>query len=299
MAEPLLRGHGCLQNTTNPKARAGEALIRVAKAGICATDLQLIAGYAGFQGILGHEFVGIVESADDRTWVGQRVVGSINLGCRSCPACNSGQEAHCPHRRVLGIRGHDGVFAPYAVLPQPNLLPVPDSLSDEEAVFTEPLAAALRISEQLTLPPSAELAVLGPRQIGPANRPKSLELPQKLGLDVGLASEAADSSCDLVVEATGNAAGLESALRLVRPGGTLVLKSTFANPGSTDLSPIVVQEIRVVGSRCGPFAPALRLLERGAVQVRPLIDADYPLTQGLEALSHAARQSTRKILLSP
>ncbi len=309
------RGPRLLANYPTPEPAAGEALIRITKAGICATDLQLIAGYAGFRGILGHEFVGRVEGGDDPAWIGRRVVGSINLGCGQCASCGAGCAEHCPRRRVLGIRQHDGVFAHYATLPLANLLTVADTLSDSEAVFTEPLAAALRIGEQLTLPPSARVAVLGPGKLGLlvaqvlaltggkprllGRRPESLTLASSLGLEVSLATEAEDHAWDLVVEATGNAAGWDTALRLLRPGGTLVLKSTFAAPASYDLSRLVIHEIRVIGSRCGPFAPALRLLEQGAVQVRPLIDGDYPLAQGLEALHHAARQGTRKILLSP
>lgn len=298
-----------------PQPQAGEALIRINKAGVCATDLQLMAGYAGFRGILGHEFVGVVEASDDPSWSGRRVVGSINLGCGQCRVCAVQGAEHCPQRRVLGIRGHDGVFAQFARLPLANLLPVAESLADEEAVFAEPLAAALRISQQIPLPPTAEQAVLGPGKLGllvaqvlalGGGQPRvlgrhrqSLELATRLGLEVGLASEEEEARYDLVVEATGNASGLASAIRLTKPGGTLVLKSTFAQPAATDLSPLVVKEIRLVGSRCGPFAPALRLLAQGAIQVLPLIEADYPLARGLAALEHAGRPGARKILLSP
>ena len=302
-----------------PEPGADEALIRVALAGICSTDLELVKGYAGgFRGVLGHEFVGVVEavgSAEAAEWVGRRVVGGINLGCRRCAVCLGDGPEHCPNRKTLGIHNKDGVFADYLTLPVVNLLAVPEGVADEEVVFTEPLAAALRIREQIVVRPSARAAVVGPGRLGLlvaqvlalagtdvtvlGRRAQSLELPRQLGLATGLVTEAADDSFDLVVEATGNDAGLAHSLRLARPRGTLVLKSTFAGQAHVNLTKLVVGEIAVVGSRCGPFAPALRLLERGAVQVRPLIEAEYPLTDALAAFAHAARPGVRKVLLRP
>ncbi len=216
---------------------------------------------------------------------------------------------------MLGIIDKDGIFADYATLPVANLLPVPDSIPDEAAVFTEPLAAALRIREQIVVRPSARAAVVGPGRLGLliaqtlglagtnvtvlGRRAASLGLPRQLGLATGLVDEAADISYDLVVEATGNDAGFAHSLRLVRPRGTLVLKSTFHGQAHLSLTKLVVAEITVVGSRCGPFAPALRLLEAEAVQVRPLIEAEYPLRDGLAAFEHAARPGVRKVLLRP
>jgi threonine dehydrogenase-like Zn-dependent dehydrogenase len=291
-----------------------DALVRVRLAGICATDLEIIKGYAGFEGILGHEFVGEVVSAPDSFWVGQRVVATINMGCGVCEVCRRDGEEHCPQRTALGISRH-GIFADYTSLPQRNLLAVPDSVPDEAAVFTEPLAAALRIREQVLLSPDQRVAVLGPGRLGLliaqvlavagtevtvlGRRAGSLALPAQLGLPVALAGEMATAGFDLVVETTGSAAGLEEALRLVRPLGTLVLKSTYAGPAQVDLTPLVVNEITVVGSRCGPFAPALRLLAAGQVQVEPLIAATYPLTRAAEALQHAAQPDVRKVLLRP
>ena len=316
----LADGHLGLHNDY-PRLEPGpdEALIRVTLAGICSTDLELVKGYAGgFRGVLGHEFVGVVEavgSAEAAEWVGQRVVGGINLGCRRCAVCLGEGPEHCPHRTTLGIHNKDGVFADYVTLPVVNLLAVPDGVADDEAVFTEPLAAALRIREQIAVRPSARAAVVGPGRLGLlvaqvlalagtdvtvlGRRAESLALPRQLGLTTGLVAEAADDSFDLVVEATGNDAGLAHSLRLVRPRGTLVLKSTFAGQAHVNLTKLVVGEITVVGSRCGPFAPALRLLERGAVEVRPLIEAEYPLTDALAAFEHAARPGVRKILLRP
>ncbi len=306
----LERGRPC------PVPAPGEALVQVLKAGICATDLELVKGYAGFRGVLGHEFVGRVERSEgDGGWVGRRVVGSINLGCRRCSVCLGSGPEHCPERTVLGIVGRDGAFARYLTLPVANLLAVPDEVADEEAVFTEPLAAALRILEQVAVPPSARVAVVGPGRLGlliaqvlalggaevvvHGRSDASLELPGELGLATARIEQAADDVWPLVVEATGNPAGLEKALAMVRPRGTLVLKSTYAENTPVDLTKLVVGEITVVGSRCGPFAPALELLRRRAVAVRPLVAADYPLGEAEAALAHAARPGVCKVLLTP
>jgi threonine dehydrogenase-like Zn-dependent dehydrogenase len=308
-----------------PRPEPGQALIRLLLAGICATDLEIIKGYAGFSGVLGHEFVGRVAAAGDPDWIGRRVVGTINIGCGRCAACLTGNQEHCPQRRVLGIRDYDGAFADYLVLPLANLLPVPDEVPDDEAVFTEPLAAALRIRQQLAVRPADRVAVIGPGRLGLlvgqvlalagtqvimlgrrpeslallGRRPESLALPGRLGLDAGLAEEMAGDSFDLVVEATGSATGLTQALRLVRPLGTLVMKSTYAGAAAVDLTKLVVGEVTVVGSRCGPFAPALRLLAQGQIKVREMIDTRYPLSQGPAALEHAARPGVLKVLLTP
>lgn len=299
-----------------PEPAAGEALIRIRKAGICATDLEIVRGYADFEGILGHEFVGevvaVAEEAD-AAWIGRRVVGSINIGCGHCPVCVSQGPEHCPRRRVLGIHDKDGAFAEYATLPTNNLLPVPDSVGDEQAVFTEPLAAAVRMREQVQIKPTARIAVLGPGRLGLlcgqvlalagsevimlGRRQASLELPAALGLETGLSTAQESAGFDLVVEATGNQGGLKEALRLVRAQGTLLMKSTFAGETTIDLTRLVVAEVNVVGSRCGPFAPALRLLARDEVKVTPLIDARYHLSEAEAALAHAARPGVRKVLL--
>ncbi len=316
-------------NWPQPSPGPDEALIRVTLAGICSTDLELVKGYAGgFNGVLGHEFVGVVTAtgaADTTEWIGRRVVGGINLGCRRCAVCLSDGPEHCPNRTTLGIRNKDGVFADWVTLPVVNLLPVPDGVVDEAAVFTEPLAAALRIREQIGIHPTARIAVVGPGRLGLlaaqvlalaagdvivlGRRAASLALPAQLGLLTGLVDEQPDDSFDLVVEATGNDAGLAHSLRLARPRGTLVLKSTFHGNANVNLTKLVVGEITVVGSRCGPFAPALRLLAQSAglsgpsagrgVQVRPLIEAEYPLADALAAFDHAARPGVRKILLRP
>ncbi len=300
----------------SPDRPGGQALIRLDLAGICSTDLELIKGYYDFQGVLGHEFVGTVEQCDDPRWLGRRVVGSINLGCRQCRECASSGPEHCPHRQVLGIVGHDGAFAELLTLPEHNLLAVPDAVTDEQAVFTEPLAAALRIRDQIRARPSDRVAVVGPGRLGRL-------IAQVLALDgadvtllgrrawepadaagswslsLGIVDEAADNSFDRVVEATGNEAGMAHSLRLVRPRGTLVLKSTFAGSATVDLTKLVVSEIRVIGSRCGPFEPALRLLERDSIDVTSMIHGSYPLSEALAALEHAGRPGVLKILLTP
>lgn len=313
-----------------PKPGPDEALIRVSLAGICSTDLEMVKGYVPeFRGVLGHEFVGVVEQTglpDTADWIGRRVVGTINIGCRRCPVCLGEGPEHCPNRTVLGIHARDGIFADAVTLPVANLLAVPERISDQEAVFTEPLAATVRIREQIAIRPTDRIAVVGPGRLGLlvvqvlalaagdvivlGRRPETLELPAALGLKTGLVDEQPDNSRDLVVEATGNDAGFAHSLRIVRPRGTLVLKSTFHGNANINLTKLVVGEISVQGSRCGPFAPALRLLEAArhlpdgataglGIQVRPLIEAEYPLRDGLHAFEHAARPGVRKILLRP
>jgi threonine dehydrogenase-like Zn-dependent dehydrogenase len=315
--QALVLSHGRLSYQTHypqPNPIPSEALVRVTLAGICSTDLELVKGYGGgFEGILGHEFVGVVEQAADEKWIGRRVVGSINIGCNRCATCAQHGPEHCPHRAALGIHQRDGAFADYLTLPTANLHLVPDNVPDETAVFTEPLAAALRIREQVPLRPSNKTAVVGPGRLGLlvaqvlalaggdvtviGRRPQSLDLPAQLGLATGLVAEFADNSFDFVVEATGNEAGFATSLRLIRPLGTLILKSTFQGKANIDLTKLVVSEINVLGSRCGPFAPALRLLERRQVNTQSLIDAEYPLSEGLAAFEQAAQPGVRKILL--
>lgn len=297
-----------------PVPQEDEALVRVRLAGICSTDLELVKGYAGgFAGVLGHEFVGEVVSAEDSAWVGKRVVASINMGCGTCEVCHQHGPEHCPRRVVTGIHSRDGVFAEYVTFPTHNLFIVPDNVPDEAAVFTEPLAAAVRIREQIKVRPEAKTAVIGPGRLGIlvgqvlllagtevmmiGRNLSSLTLPQQLGLATGMTSYFADNSFNLVVETTGNEAGFAEALRLIRPLGTLVLKSTFHGGSRIDLTKLVVGEINVVGSRCGPFAPALRLLSQQQVNVQSLIQGQYKLADGVTAFEHASLPGVRKILL--
>ena len=319
--QSLLYISGHLQyskQTPIPELTQGYALIKVSLAGICGTDLEIVKGYADFQGVLGHEFVGVVESVadpSDKNWLSKRVVGSINIGCMQCVVCLRHGASHCPNRNVLGIRGKDGCFAEYITLPIENLYVVPDCVPDEAAVFTEPLAAAGRIREQLLLNPEKRVAVVGCGRLGLliggalrlvgseitmlGRRRESLKLPQQWGLQTALVDDCSENSFDLVVEASGNESGLYQSIRLVKPLGTLVLKSTFQDSVKVDLTKLVVAEIIVTGSRCGAFAPALRMLEQGAIKVQSTIDAEFSLAEGISAFQYAAKSGVRKVLLRP
>lgn len=296
-----------------PVPPPGEALVRVRLAGICNTDLEIVRGYMGFRGVLGHEFVGTVEEAEDRSLIGQRVVGEINAACGECPTCRAGRPTHCPNRTTLGIWGRNGAFAEYLTLPVRNLHVVPDTISDEEAVFTEPLAAALEILEQVHLRPTDRVVVLGDGKLGllvaqalaltgcdlltVGRHREKLAILARRGIPTALESEAEGLTADVVVECTGRPEGFAAARRILRPRGTLILKSTYHGQVEADLTGLVVDEITLVGSRCGPFPPALRLLQRGLVDVRALVSATYPLAQGVEAFARAAEPGVLKVLL--
>lgn len=299
-----------------PEPASGEALIRVGLAGVCATDLEIIKGYQKFHGVLGHEFVGWVEAVNGSypELVGKRVVGEINLGCGDCDFCGQGLVNHCRSRRVLGIHGKDGAMADYLTLPVSNLHQVPESVSDEAAVFVEPLAAAFAIVKQVALQADARVLVLGDGKLGlliaqvlktvtPAiilagHHPAKLALAEECGVLTALVDKMApDKQFDLVVEATGSAHGLNVALGQVRPRGTIVLKSTVAEGAPLNLAPAVVDEITIVGSRCGPFGPALAALAQGSVSVAPLIDAVYPAAQALAALARAGSRGALKVMV--
>ncbi len=297
--------------------RGSEAHVRVLLSGICNTDLEIARGYADFRGTIGHEFVGVVEEADDRALIGARVVGEINAGCGRCELCRGGDPRHCAERTVLGIHGRDGAHAEFLRLPVRNLLRVPDKLADEHAVFAEPLAAACGISERIALDADQDVAVIGDGKLGLlcaqtialtgasvtliGKHPEKLRIAERRGIET-IGVEKAKSRIrefDVVVEASGSAAGFNTALDLLRPRGTLVLKSTFH--GSTEIpsARIVVDEISVVGSRCGRFAPALELLRSGAVDVDSLISEEYSLADGVIAMERAAKSGVLKVLLRP
>ena len=296
-----------------PTPAAGEAVIRVTISGICNTDIEITKGYMGFRGVLGHEFVGVVEQADDTAWVGRRVVGEINCPCGQCETCRAGMTNHCPHRTVLGIAGRDGAFAERLCLPLANLHEVPDAVSDEDAVFVEPLAAAFEILEQVRIGPGQRVAVLGDGKLGLlvaqvltgtgcelaaiGRHASKLGLLRAKGIRTALVADAPAGPFDVVVECTGAAAGFEAALGMLRPRGTLVLKSTVSAGAALDLAPVVVDEITVVGSRCGPFPPAIDALEHRAVSVRELITARYPLSEAARAFEHARQKGVVKVLL--
>jgi len=303
-----------VQDYPDPSPAEGEALVRVLVAGVCSTDIEILKGYMGFTGVPGHEFVGIVEEGTNPEHIGRRVVGEINCGCNACPFCLSGLARHCSKRTVLGILGRDGAFAEQLTLPDLNLHLLPEHVSDEEGVFVEPLAAAFEILEQVHIRPTDNALVLGDGKLGLlvaqvlkntgadvliVGRYRSkLELARELGLRAlaeGDVSE--DIKADLVVEATGRAVGFDIAQRLVRPRGTLVLKSTVAEPDRLDLSPLVINEVTVIGSRCGPFYPAIHAIESGAVQVKPLIGAVVPVADGPEGLEKALAGGVVKVLV--
>lgn len=297
-----------------PQPGPGEVLIRVSLAGVCGTDRQILKGYHGFHGIMGHEFVGVVAGPNDSPWLGQRVVGEINISCGVCDLCREGRGHHCRERRALGISGHDGAFAQYLTLPAANLHPVPPEVPDEAAVFTEPLAAALRVVETAPISPEDRILVIGDGSLGlqiswvlalnsaqvtlAGHHPEHLELGRPYGIQVFHEKDLPDGDYQVVVEASGSPGGLALALSRVRPQGTVVLKSTYVNCFPLNPAALVVPEVRLVGSRCGPFSPALRLLRQGWVDPRPLIAQTFPLSQGLEALERGRRPGTLKVLLN-
>ena len=302
-----------LLDVPRPVPPPGEALVRVRMAGICNTDIELSRGYMGFRGIPGHEFVGTVEECGNEQLRGKRVVGEINCVCGTCSFCKRNMPHHCSNRTVLGILNRPGAFAEFLVLPEQNLHVVPDTLPDEVAVFTEPVAAAFRIHEQITTLPEDRVIVLGDGKLGQAiaqvmflktkdllcvgKHPGKLALLKNLGIPTATAIDTIDPGADIVVEATGSADGLRRALALVRPEGTIILKTTIAHELSLDFALPVINEVRIVGSRCGPFPPALESLALGMVEVRPMIHATYPLSEAPTAIEHAQRPGVLKVLI--
>ncbi len=297
-----------------PQADNHTALVRVHLAGICSTDLQIFQGYMGFIGVPGHEFVGEVVEGP-AAWIGQRVVGEINFACGHCPTCAKGLGRHCPTRRVMGILQADGTFAEYVAVPVVNLHPVPDEVTDEAAVFTEPLAAAFELLEQVHLQPTDEVVVFGDGKLGllcaqvlnltgsrvhlVGRHAHKLERVRSLGIRTIQLPDPTPSGADVVVEATGSAEGLQRAMDTVRPRGTLVFKSTVAAEHHLSLAPLVINEVTVVGSRCGPFPPALQALAHSRISVAPLIEHVYALAAATDAVDHASRRGALKILLRP
>lgn len=303
--------------------KPGEALIKVRKAGICSTDLELVRGYYPYTGVLGHEFVGEVAaltpapSPDGRgeIKIGDRIVGEINAVCGRCEQCLNGRPTHCENRTVLGIVKRDGVFADFTTLPIANLHRVPASIPDEMAVFTEPLAAALEIQEQVQVKPTDRVLLVGAGRLGQliaqtlsltgcdlrvvARHKHQQNLLAARGIRVIAEEEIQPWRWDIVVEATGSPGGFELARRAIRPRGTLVMKSTYKGGMNVNFSSIVVDEVNIVGSRCGPFAPALRLMESRQVDPTVLIDSEFPLGEALKAFEHAAETGVLKVLVSP
>jgi threonine dehydrogenase-like Zn-dependent dehydrogenase len=297
-----------------PTPPPGEALIKVLLSGICATDLELKRGYYPFTGIPGHEFVGeVVETSDTSDVTGRRVVGEINASCGKCDPCGKGRPTHCESRTVLGIIGRHGTFAEYLTLPVKNLHLVPKSVPNEAAVFTEPIAAALEIQEQVHIKSSERVLLIGAGRLGQliaqtlaltgcelsvvARHPHQIEFLRNQHIQTITEAEIKSKSWDLVVEATGSPAGFYLARTAVRSKGTIVLKSTYRGDITLNISPLVVDEINIIGSRCGPFAPALRLLESKIINPTCLISKRYPLVNSLKALEYAAQPGVMKVLI--
>ena len=294
-----------------PVPPPGEVVIRVLTAGICNTDLELVRGYYPYAGIPGHEFVGVVTGQSPLA--GRRVVGEINATCGRCRACVAGRRTHCERRTVLGIVGRNGAFADYLCLPAENLHAVPNEVPTDAAVFTEPLAAALEIQEQVAVGAGVSALVVGDGKLGQlvaqtlaltgcdlrvvGKHRSKLALLEGRGITCLSAAEVVNAAFDVAVECTGDASGFELAQRAVRPRGTLVLKSTYAGRLTLDASAVVVNELTLIGSRCGPFDKAIALLASHAVDVGPLVQARYPLGQALAAFEHAARPGVLKVLV--
>ena len=295
--------------------KPGEALIKIRKAGICSTDLELVKGYYPYTGILGHEFVGEIVDAENAFWIGQRVVGEINVVCNQCEQCLNGRSTHCENRTVLGIVNRDGTFAEYTNLPIANLHRVPASEPDEMAVFTEPLAAALEIQQQIQIRPTDRVLLVGAGRLGQliaqtlaltgcdlrvvARHAHQQNLLEARAIRVITEEEIQPGRWDVVVEATGSPAGFSQARKAVRPRGTLVLKSTYKGELNVNFSAIVVDEINIIGSRCGPFEPALRLMESRQVNPTDLIADEFKLEDALKAFEHAAEPGVLKVLVQP
>jgi alcohol dehydrogenase len=314
LAVHLENGRVEVRDEPRPSRPEGFALIRLLCGGICNTDLELQRGYYGFAGTPGHEFVGEVLEADSHEWIGRRVVGEINLACGTCQWCRRALGRHCPQRTVLGIVQHPGAFREYLTLPERNLHALPDELPTERAVFVEPLAAACEILDQVALPCGAEIAVLGDGKLGLliamvlnayghrvrqfGRHTEKLRIARRAGVDTELAGDTLpEMAYDWVVDATGSPEGLRQAVRMARPRGTVILKSTMHGLVGVDTAPVIVNEITLMGSRCGRFEPALELLTRNLIPVEELISEQMPLADAPRAFERAAQKGALKVLL--
>lgn len=305
-----------VEDYEKPTPKKGEALIKVTYGGVCNTDKEITKGYMGYKGILGHEFTGVVEEIndEDKTFLGKRVVGEINLGCKNCEWCAKDLERHCPNRSTLGILTKDGCFAEYVTLPLSNLIEIPENVPDEQAVFVEPLAAGLEILEQMHIQPCQKVMVLGDGKLGlltalalnacgldvliVGKHQNKLDIAKNQGVKTQLLSEFEQApKFDVVVEATGSITGFETSVNCVKPRGTLVLKSTIAASKELNLAPIVINEITILGSRCGRFEPAMRLIASGKIDFSQMISKIYPIEQAVEAFDANNAKDTIKILL--
>ena len=296
--------------------KPGETLVKINLAGICGTDIEILNGYMSYQGIPGHEFVGVIKESQDSHLIGKRVVGEINVGCGICELCKKGLERHCPHRTVLGILRRDGAFAQYLSLPEKNLHVIPDQIRDDQAVFVEPLAAAFEIKEQINLKQESSIALVGDGRLAQlvalvlnlscqnitcfGRHKNKLELLKNLGIKTKIGIDSDDiQKFDLVVEATGSNSGFTDSMKLIKPKGTVILKSTLASKANLDLTSMVINEVSVIGSRCGPFRPAINALASGIISVDNLIDSTYSLERFQDAFEQAKKPDILKVLLKP
>jgi len=309
----LENGEVTVGDVARPRVPRGFALIHLLYGGVCNTDLELQRGYYGFRGTPGHEFVGVVARAGERRLVGKRVVGEINLACGNCAWCRRGLERHCPKRTVLGIVKHPGAFREYLTLPEKNLHVVPDEIPTEEAVFVEPLAAACEILDQVEIPKGAPVAILGDGKLGLliaqvlhahgaevhqyGKHREKLRISEAAGVATELAKTLPTAAYDWVVDATGSPGGLQQAVGMTRPRGTVILKSTVHGLVGIDTAPVIVNELTLVGSRCGRFEPALRLLRSGKVRVDSMISEVLPLNEASRAFDRAQQKGVLKVLL--
>ena len=310
-----------------PVPKQDEALIRVTRAGICNTDIEIIKGYMNFRGIPGHEFTGVVEKSEDRSMIGKRVVGEINIGCNSCSYCKNNMRNHCPERTVIGILNRNGAFAEYVTLPVSNLHVIPDSITDEEAVFVEPLAAAFEILRQVDASSADKVCVLGDGKLGllvaqvlaltgcdlvvKGKHMEKLNIVKEMGIrteivtadnesavhESSLQNRSGKDQFDIVIDCTGSSSGISNALDIVRPAGKIVLKTTVAETVPLDVNRLVIGEISLICSRCGPFLPAIHAIEKKSVRLSNLVSAKFPLESGLKALEFASRRGVLKVIL--
>jgi len=316
MKATFFDGKQMIFDNNYPDPKFNETLVQVNLAGICGTDLEILNGYMKYSGILGHEFVGTVVKSNNPNLIGKRVVGEINAGCTKCDFCIRGMERHCPSRTVLGILKRDGAFAEFLSLPEKNLHVIPDSISDEQAVFVEPLAAAFEINEQISLKPEWNVAVVGDGRLAQliiqvikltcsnitcfGKHQNKLEGLIQSGIKIKIGIESTDEQLfDLVVEATGSNSGFTDTMKLVKPRGTVVLKSTIASRENLDLTSTIINEITLIGSRCGLFKPAIDALATGIISVDSMVDCTFPLDKFQDAIVHAKKPDTLKVFLKP
>ena len=316
MKATFFDGKQMIFDNNYPDPKFNETLVQVNLAGICGTDLEILNGYMKYTGILGHEFVGTVVKSNNPDLIGKRVVGEINAGCTKCDFCIRGMERHCPSRTVLGILKRDGAFAEFLLLPEKNLHIIPDSISDEQAVFVEPLAAAFEINEQISLKPEWNVAVVGDGRLAQliiqviqltcsnitcfGKHQNKLEGLIQSGIKIKIGIESTDEQLfDLVVEATGSNSGFTDTMKLVKPRGTVVLKSTITSRENLDLTSTIINEITLIGSRCGLFKPAIDALATGVISVNSMIDSTFSLDKFEDAIIHAKKPNTLKVFLKP